>query len=781
MICSKYLSSYNIYHKSTFLILSPFFVLITGCLELDERDVNQATSTHPTTGGEDTSGLVTKFSDMHVSDNHAEDMYAEDMYTEDMYAADIYVADMQTEDMHVFDVNVADMQAEGMNVADMYLADMTLSVCGDGEISDSEQCDDGNLDSGDGCNSLCYWEADPCDGIDNNGDGQIDELVYDAPSSLIITFGSRTGIEAGQGSISILDFNGEHVEGSPFIEQELTSRIITLPGNGFTIKLTLREGSQASYGYEITEITDQNGRVIEGPYPVVPSQANGFLNAPLNLNQYFSVGDSRGAGTWCGIDEGECELSLTSCADGFLSCQGMIEVNSETCDGLDNDCDGTIDELIDLEPQLCPLQEGVCEGAYANCEGGYWRCDYASHHSQYQVREEGCDCLDNDCDGEVDRSGGSPLNCTLMDAIANEEHHDRECVIQRGGSVPSGIHSFRTLTIEDGVHISVIPDTGCGYKGQNECTEGGGCLLIKANQVNVHGDIDVNAAVITDPSQPPSGVDRCPGASGGDLKFEAHHFFLDGVLEANGGDAWKRDEGEADVGGGAGGSIKIRAEQIELGANAVIRSIGGRGVSRDREELLGRGAGAEGGHGGGAGATAGFDVEHNHGNADPSRSVAIIGNLISGHISQVQIGTAHANLQTLATPYGFLDLGGSASSLAMDDQIPYTLEINRDFFVLHLVDHRGQARPGQLLQRQDSGSLMNSLSLGMTDEEGWLFSVASATPETSYLINLPSEDALGFTGHLFYNYYDLATNSSCSGLVPVVDQTALVGVLNGCD
>jgi cysteine-rich repeat protein len=55
----------------------------------------------------------------------------------------------------------------------------TLPICGDGIIEETEECDDGNLLSGDGCSAACVAECVPtrelCDKIDNDCDGQIDE------------------------------------------------------------------------------------------------------------------------------------------------------------------------------------------------------------------------------------------------------------------------------------------------------------------------------------------------------------------------------------------------------------------------------------------------------------------------------------------------------------------------------------------------------------------------------------------------------------------------------
>ena len=59
----------------------------------------------------------------------------------------------------------------------------------------------------------------------------------------------------------------------------------------------------------------------------------------------------------------------------------------------------------DFETQLCALQEGVCEGSIETCANGEWLgCTNPDYGSDYENPEASCDGLDNDCDGTVDEA-----------------------------------------------------------------------------------------------------------------------------------------------------------------------------------------------------------------------------------------------------------------------------------------------------------------------------------------------------------------------------------------
>ena len=88
----------------------------------------------------------------------------------------------------------------------------------------------------------------------------------------------------------------------------------------------------------------------------------------------------------------------------------------DSCDGLDNDCDGLADN--DLAAPAAAMQEGVCSGAVQVCSGvsGWEEPDYGVYSVYYQLVEDSCDGLDNDCDGLADNDLAAPA-ATMQDGV----------------------------------------------------------------------------------------------------------------------------------------------------------------------------------------------------------------------------------------------------------------------------------------------------------------------------------------------------------------------------
>ena len=254
-------------------------------------------------------------------------------------------------------------------------ADEGFDLDGDGHMDvareywdDDEELKPCGLDCDDSNPNVHPDAQEICDGIDNDCDGQVDEVPEtlgecepDVPDDIdlgsLVVNNSISACRWSSGKIKCID------------------------------------------GVEVCQ-----GAEFVGPSPEIcdgfDNDCDGEIDHTRGETQIPDEGQA------CGSNVGICEFGQTRCFSQDLQCVGgtePIRLLPDSCDGLDTDCDGQTDE--DAQPQICT--NGCPLTGIQRCQGGEWTpCNAPGPEDE---ATDPCNSIDDDCDGLVDE--GQECQC----------------------------------------------------------------------------------------------------------------------------------------------------------------------------------------------------------------------------------------------------------------------------------------------------------------------------------------------------------------------------------